>query len=59
MFGLFKGKSQVELLQAKHAKILKEAYELSKHDRMKSDQKYVEAEKIADEIMRSKAALGR
>lgn len=59
MFGLFRKKSQVELLQAKHAKTLKEAYELSKHNRTKSDQKYAEAGEISDEIARLSSASNK
>lgn len=54
MFGLFKKKSQIEILQNKYAKLMKEAHDLSKHNRTKSDQKYLEANLISDEIEKLK-----
>jgi hypothetical protein len=50
MFGLFKKKSKVEKLQEQYEKLQKEAYELSKVDRRKSDAKIAEAEKILEEM---------
>jgi len=50
MFGLFKKKSKVEVLQKKYEKLLKEAYELSTVDRSKSDQKTFEANEVLKEI---------
>lgn len=50
MFGLFKKKSEVEKLQEKYQKLQKEAFELSKYDRSKSDAKIGEAEKVLEEI---------
>lgn len=50
MFGLFKKKSQIEILQEKYAKLMKEAYDLSRHNRTQSDQKYAEANLISEEI---------
>jgi hypothetical protein len=50
MFGLFKKKSKLEQLQEQHAKLLKEAFELSKTNRKASDLKTAEAAQIADQI---------
>ena len=50
MFGLFKKKSEKEKLNEKYAKLLKEAFELSKFNRRESDNKYAEAEKILNQI---------
>lgn len=50
MFGLFKKKSEVEKLQEKYKQLQKEAFELSKYDRAKSDAKVGEAEKVLDQI---------
>lgn len=55
MFGLFKKKSPIEVLQQKHHKVLEEAFTLSKVNRSKSDKKYQEAEEIAQEIEKLKA----
>ena len=52
MFGLFKKKSKKEKLEKKYASILKEAFELSKINRSKSDQKYAEADQVLEEIGR-------
>ena len=46
MFRIFKKKSKSEKLQEEYNKVLKEAFELSKIDRSKSDEKYVEANEI-------------
>jgi hypothetical protein len=50
MFGLFKKKTELEKLQIKYKTLLKEAFELSKTNRSKSDQKTYEAEEIAEKI---------
>lgn len=50
MFGLFKKKSEKEKLNDKYAKLLKEAFDLSKFNRRESDNKYAEAEKILKQI---------
>ena len=50
MFGLFKTKSPLEKLQAQHAQLLKEAFELSKTNRKASDQKTAEADEVAKKI---------
>lgn len=48
MFGLFKSKTEAQKLQDKHKKLMKQAFDLSKTDRVASDRKYAEA----DELMR-------
>lgn len=50
MFGFFKKKSKREKLQAKHDKLIQEAFNLSKTNRKASDQKYAEAHEIEKEI---------
>ena len=50
MFGLFKRKSEVDILQKKYAKVMKEYYDLSKINRAKSDAKYQEAQNLLDQI---------
>jgi hypothetical protein len=56
MFGLFKKKSPIEVLQQRHQKVLEEAFTLSKVNRSESDKKYQEAEEIAQEIEKLKAS---
>lgn len=56
MFGLFKKKSEVELLNARYQKLLQEAFELSKVNRTKSDEKYAEAAAVSDQMMAAKKA---
>ena len=50
MFGIFKKKTEVEKLEIKYKALLKEAYDLSKTNRSKSDQKTFEAEEISKQI---------
>ena len=50
MFGLFKKKTEVERLQIKYEALLKEAFELSKINRSKSDQKTFEEDEIYKQI---------
>ncbi len=50
MFGLFKKKTELEKLQEKNQKLLKEAFNLSKTDRKVSDNKYAEADIIQKKI---------
>ncbi len=50
MFGIFKKKTEVERLQSKYEALLKEAFELSKINRSKSDQKTFEADEIYKQI---------
>lgn len=51
MFGLFKKKSELEKLEEKHAKLLEEAYALSKTDRTAADQKTAEAAELDKKIV--------
>ena len=50
MFGIFKKKTELEKLQIKYEALLKEAYDLSKIDRRKSDQKTFEADEVSKQI---------
>lgn len=50
MFGLFKKKSKVELLDDKYKKLQEEAYKLSTSSRIQSDLKYAEADEVLKEI---------
>ncbi len=50
MFGLFKGKSELEKLNDKYGKLLKEAHSLSTVNRQKSDEKLYEANLILRQI---------
>jgi hypothetical protein len=50
MFGLFKKKSELEVLQEKHKELLKKAFETSKINRQESDRLTAEAEEIAKKI---------
>ena len=50
MFNLFKKKSNVEKLQEKYEKLMKEWHQFSTTNRSKSDEKYADAQKVLDEI---------
>ena len=50
MFGLFKKKSEMELLQEKYKKLQEEAYKLSTVNRTASDKKQAEAEEVLEQI---------
>lgn len=50
MFKLFKKKSEIEILQLRYEKLMKESHRLSTINRSKSDEKYSEADKVANEI---------
>jgi hypothetical protein len=50
MFGLFKKKSEVEKLEEKYEKLLKEAHTLSTVNRKESDMKQAEANEILKQI---------
>jgi hypothetical protein len=50
MFSFLKKKSKVQTLEAKYQKLISEAYQLSKSNRIESDKKRAEAEQIANEI---------
>lgn len=51
MFGIFKKKSPIDRLKTKHAKLLQEAFVLSKTNRSASDAKMAEAATLEKEIM--------
>lgn len=59
MFGIFKKKSQLELLQMKYETLLKESFELSKSNRSASDKKIAEAEEIMKQIESEKLNQSR
>lgn len=50
MFGLFKKKTDLERLEDQYKKLQKDAYELSKVNREKSDAKLKEADDIGKRI---------
>ena len=50
MFGLFKKKTQEEVLQKKYEKLMKQWHELSTVNRSESDKKYAEAEDVLKQI---------
>ncbi|WP_020531786.1 Lacal_2735 family protein [Flexithrix dorotheae] len=50
MFGLFKKKTEIEVLKEKYRKLLDEAFKLSHSDRKASDLKTAEAEEIMQRI---------
>lgn len=50
MFGLFKKKTPVQVLEEKYKKLQKEAFDLSKSNRMQSDLKTAEAQEVLKEI---------
>lgn len=50
MFRIFKKKSEVEKLEGKYQKLLKEAYTLSTSNRRLSDSKTVEANEVLNQI---------
>lgn len=59
MFGLFKKKTPLEQLQAKHAQLLKESFELSTSNRQAADLKAAKASEVADEIVKLLADKNR
>tara|TARA_Y100000385_G_C12610450_1_gene432721 strand:+ start:149 stop:319 length:171 start_codon:yes stop_codon:yes gene_type:complete len=50
MFGLFKSKTEIEKLQEKYLKLMKEAHALSKTNRRASDDKTAEAAEVVKKI---------
>ncbi len=50
MFGLFKKRSETEVLQKKYEKLMSQWHELSSVNRAESDKKYAEAEEILKKI---------
>ena len=56
MFGIFKKKSKIEVLEKKYQNLLKESYKLSTINRKASDAKAVEADQVLKEIENLKIA---
>lgn len=50
MFGIFRRKTKTEKLNLKYKSLMNEAYNLSKTNRKKSDEKYFQADEILKEI---------
>ena len=50
MFGIFKKKSEIEKLEGKYQKLMKEAYSLSASNRRLSDSKTAEANDVLKQI---------
>jgi len=50
MFGLFKKKSEKEILQQQYKKLMEEAHKLSKTNRKRSDDKVYEADQVLKQI---------
>lgn len=50
MFGLFKKKTEKEKLNNKYKKLMEEAHRLSHTNRKAADNKYAEAEAVAQKI---------
>lgn len=50
MFGLFKKKTELEVLKETYKKCLEDAFTLSKTNRSASDKKYKEADDISKKI---------
>lgn len=50
MFGLFKKKSKVAVLQKKYEKLMSQWHELSSINRGESDKKYAEAQDVLTKI---------
>lgn len=50
MFNLFKKKSEIEILQKKYEKLMKEAHSLSTTNRKLSDDKVFEADQVLKEM---------
>jgi hypothetical protein len=50
MFGIFKKKTEAEVLDKEYQKLLEAAFKLSTIDRKASDQKYAEADVILKKI---------
>ena len=54
MFGLFKKKSQLEILKCKYEKLMEASFILSKSNRKAADQKFADAEAVMVEIEKLK-----
>ncbi|NRA92358.1 MAG: Lacal_2735 family protein [Psychroserpens sp.] len=50
MFGLFKKTSEIDKLQKKYEKLMKDWHALSTTNRAESDKKYAEAQQILEQI---------
>ena len=50
MFGLFKKKSEKEILQEKYKKLMSEAHKLSTSNRRLSDEKVADAEEVLKQM---------
>ena len=50
MFGLFKKKSKIQILQKKYDSLMEEYHRISKVNRKEADKKFVEAEAVGKEI---------
>ena len=50
MFGIFRKKTKIEKLNLKYNSVMNQAYNLSKINRKKSDEKYFQADEILKEI---------
>lgn len=50
MFGLFKKKSEQEILEKKYKKLMSQWHELSTVNRSESDKKYAEAEEVLKKL---------
>lgn len=57
MLGLFKKKSETEKLEQKYKKLLKDAFELSRTNRIESDKKQAEAQEILEKIESLKRSM--
>ena len=57
--GHLKNKTELEKVQIKYEALLKEAYDLSKTDRRKSDQKTFEADEVSKQIEILKEKISR
>lgn len=57
MFGIFKKKSKIEVLDKKYQNLLKESYKLSTINRKASDEKAAEADKVLKEIEKLEIAI--
>ena len=54
MFGIFKKKSEKQLLEEKYRRLQKESYDLSTINRKMSDQKSYEAEEVMKQLEKLK-----
>jgi hypothetical protein len=50
MFGLFKKKTEAEILEKKYEDLLKESHQLSTSSRAESDKKFAEAQEVLKQI---------